>query len=280
MAGIAITVPLKYIDYLFNNLNVLSQDIKYTNPIEIWEVGDELNDDIRNKLSLYPNVILKNTTEFDDRVQHWRGFQAKAAITKYSKINDIIVCDADVTLLQDPLIVQQSKEYINTGSYLFRDYSYWYFDLPQQKLPNQNTLEKFVSHDYYDRRRNFIKTISPNISPLFPKEWSHIYDEGYPSSRVFESLVESGLFYINREKHIDVIDTFYDLNNNWEYTYQCVHGDKELLWLAFIQHNKEFSLHNKYPTSYNNTYLLQLYNNSPFYAQKFLGKSMDRGSWN
>ena len=271
MAGIAISAPHKYYEYLIKNVHHLRSNIKYMDPIEIWEVGDELTSEMRESLSLFPNIILKNTTEFDDRIQHWRGYQSKAAVIKFSKLNDIIISDADVVIFQDPSIIQKDNLYIETGSYLFRDYPYWVFNLPPERLSDQTNMtaiSKFTSHNYYDGRRSFIKSLLPNISPFFPQEWLHLYQDSYPNYPAAESLVESGLFYINREKNNDVINTFYDLNDNWKETYECVYGDKELLWLAFIKHNKKFTLHNHYPTS-NNNKLLQIYNNNPFYIQKY-----------
>jgi hypothetical protein len=268
MAGIAIPAPQKYYEYLMQNVYNLCVNIKYTHPIEIWEVGDELTNEMRESLSLFQNIIFKNTTEFDDRIQHWRGFQAKAPVIKHSKLNDIIICDADVVIFEDPSIIQKSEPYIETGSYIFRDYAYWCFDLPSERLPDQINISKFNSHNYYDKRRSFIRSIAPIFTPLFPQEWMHLYNDSYPNYPVPESLAESGVFFINREKNNDVINTFYDLNNNWKESYEYVHGDKELTWLSFIKNNKKCTLNNFYPTSYNNK-LLQLYNNKPFYIQKY-----------
>lgn len=267
-AGIAIPAPHRYYKNLIQNINILRNRIRYTDPIEIWEIGDELTPEMRQELSLFPNIILKNTLEFDDRIEHWRGFQAKAPVIKHSKLNDIIICDADVTLLDDPSIIQKNNSYIETGSYIFRDVTYYYFDLPSEKL-NQPNISKFNSHDYYDKRRSFVRSISPNKSVYFPQEWDHLYNDSYPNYLASECLAESGVFFINREKNNDVIDTFYDLNNNWQESYECVHGDKELTWLSFIKHNKNFSFNNHIASSYNNC-ILQLYDSKPFYIQKHL----------
>ena len=269
MAGIAIPAPHRYYEYFIQNIYNLRLNIKYTDPIEIWEVGDELTNEMREVLSLFPNIIFKNTTEFDDRIQHWRGFQAKAPVIKYSKLNDIIICDADVTILEDPKKIQNNNSYIETGSYIFLDFPYFYFDLPSERLPDQTNISKFNSHDYYDKRKSFVRSIIPNLSLLFPQEWTHLYNDSYPNYPAPEGLAESGVFFINREKNNDVIDTFYDLNDNWKESYECVHGDKELTWLSFVKNNKKYTLNNCYPTPYSGN-ILQLYNNNPFYIQKHI----------
>jgi hypothetical protein len=269
MAGIAIPAPARYIDQLLKNIYNLRVNIRYTDPIEIWEVGEELTSEMRMVLSLFPNITFKNTTDYDDRVEYWRGFQAKAPVIKYSKLNDIILCDGDAVLFQDPSIIQKSNKYIESGSFLFLDFPYFYFDLPSEKHKDQSSITKFNSHDYYDKRKSFVRSIIPKPPSFFPSEWKHLYEDSYPTTRVPECLAESGVFYINREKHSDVIDTFYNLNFNWKETYEYVHGDKELVWLSFMIHNKEITLNNTYPVSYNRN-LCQLYNNSPFYIQKFV----------
>jgi len=264
-SALAIPTPLCYAKYFLKNIEYLRNEIKTPIPIEIWEVGDELNNEIRDRLSLFPNITFKNTLEFDDRITHWRGFQAKAPVLKFSKATDIIICDADVTIFQDPLIIQNSKPYIDTGSYMFRDFQHWYWNLPKER--NSNPPSNFESHDYYDRRKNFVKSIAPVLTPIFPREWAYIYNDDYPSYLAQEALAESGVFFINRDKNQDVIDTFYELNNNHNESYKCVHGDKELVWLSFIKNNKSFSINHLYPVSLFNS-LTQLYNNNPFYIQK------------
>ena len=83
-----------------------------------------------------------------------------------------------------------------------------------------------------------------------------------------EGLVESGIFYINRERHSDVIDTFYEFNCDWKESYECVHGDKEIIWLSFMRHNKKLTFNNAYPVPYEGK-ICQIYNSLPFYIQKF-----------
>jgi len=219
---------------------------------------------------LYSPILpskIKNTLEFDDRITHWRGFQVKAPVLKFSKATDIIICDADVTIFQDPVIIQNSKAYNDIGSYMFRDFKYWSWNLPKERNPNPTS--NFENHDHYDRRRKFVKSIAPVLTSIFPSEWAYFYNDDYPSYPAEESLVESGVFFINRDKHQDVIDTFYDLNNNHKEIYQYVHGDKELVWLSFIKNNKSFSINDTYPVSLFNS-LTQLYNNTPFYIQKYV----------
>jgi hypothetical protein len=43
---------------LTKNIHNLRNNIGYTDPIEIWEIGDELTDEMREKLALFPNIVL------------------------------------------------------------------------------------------------------------------------------------------------------------------------------------------------------------------------------
>jgi len=42
MLGIAIPAPLRYYDYFLKNIYNLRVNIGYMDPIERWEIGDEL----------------------------------------------------------------------------------------------------------------------------------------------------------------------------------------------------------------------------------------------
>lgn len=266
MSGIAVPSPERYSNYLLQNVNILRNNLGYADPIEIWEVGEELSSETRNKLMTFDSIHFKNTTEFDDRIEHWRGFQAKAPVLKHSRLNDIIICDADVTLLQNPSIIQHDKKYLETGSYFFRDLEFWKFNLAYQC--NNPNLDKFYDRNYYLNRRNFIKNLQPIKLDFFPNEWDHIYSDDIPLHSVAEAHVESGVFYINRNMHDNVINTFYDLNNDWKESYKYVHGDKELTWLSFIKNNKPFSINDYYPLQQD--LLIQIYKSAPFYVQKLL----------
>ena len=111
-------------------------------------------------------------------------------------------------------------------------------------------------------------SLVPNKLDFFPKEWSYLYYDGYAGYPVAEALVESGVFFVNREKNNDVINTFYELNDNWKENYKYVHGDKDLVWLSFLKNNKPFSLNPEYPQ--HNGSLIQTYKNKPFYSQKYI----------
>jgi hypothetical protein len=118
----------------------------------------------------------------------------------------------------------------------------------------------------------------PYKSPLFPTEWDYIYDLTYNPNLHSWYYQESGVVYMNRKKHINTIDTIYELNNVYKQTYKYIYGDKETFWLSCIIKNKPFYMNTSpgvnvivdtnQPYCRDNCVLMHLYDNSPFFSQK------------
>lgn len=261
-SGVAIPVPQRYEKMTLTNIYNLRNTFNFQDPIEIWEVGEEVSQEARQLLSTFPNVQFKNTLTYDDRIEYWRGYQVKGLVTKYSSFDDYIFCDADVVFLQNPSIIQRSTDYLITGSYMFRDFPFWQF-----KNLQENGTDKWSDLGYFRGRQNFIKRLLPERSPYFFPEWKYLYDTEIPTEPVQESSAETGVVYINKREHADVVQTFYELNENWKETYQYTHGDTAAFWLSFVMNNKPFSL-NPEPPMWANGSPLQPYNHVPFYVQK------------
>ena len=260
--GIAIPVPQRYEQMALRNVYVLRTQHQYQEPIEIWEVGEELSTEARNAFASIPNITFKNTLTYDDRIDHWRGYQVKGLVTKHSSFDDYIFCDADVTLLQNPSLIQNSFDYKITGSFMFRDFPFWQFhDL------KETSEEKWQDLRYYRGRQAFIKKLLPQKSPFFFKEWDYLYEDEIPKEPVQESSAETGVVFIDKKRHGDVVQTFYDLNNNWKETYEYTHGDTAAFWLAFVMNNKPFAINKESPLFHNGN-ALQPYLGKHFYVQK------------
>jgi hypothetical protein len=261
-SGVAIPVPQRYEKMTLTNIFNLRNTFHFQDPIEIWEVGEEISPEARQLFSTFPNVEFKNTLSYDDRIDYWRGYQVKGLVTKYSSFDDYIFCDADVVFLQNPSVIQRSTEYLITGSYMFRDFPFWQFKHLQEK-----GADKWSDLGYFRGRQNFIKKLLPERSPYFFPEWNYLYDIEIPTEPVQESSAETGVVYINKRDHTDVVQTFYELNENWKETYQYTHGDTAAFWLSFVMNKKPFSL-NPEPPMWANGSPLQPYKNVPFYVQK------------
>jgi hypothetical protein len=126
----------------------------------------------------------------------------------------------------NPEVIFNDTNYRLTGSFLFRDCLNHYPN-------NLDELKACI---------DFVKKILPIRSRFFPKEWDFVYTNVFYHTTHSWYYQESGVVYINKTLHEDVVNTVYELNNDWKETYKCVWGDKETFWLAFVMNNKPFHM--------------------------------------
>ena len=260
--GIIIAVPEKYQQICFNNILNMRLKMGITLPIEIWQIGSEISPNYLESFKKLKDVVIKNVNDYSDKPAHWKGFQVKAFILYHTEFTEPILCDADIIFHQDPNIIYNDANYIETGTYFFRDIDFWKFDNLQ---PSAN---KFNSIEFFNSRKQFIRRLIPQKTDLFPVEWGYLYDIAPPTTPVNEAYMESGCVYINKAMHQEVINRIYYLNFNHKHTYQFVWGDKETYWIAFVMNNKKYAINSQYGYMNENQKLCQNYNNSLFYIQK------------
>lgn len=260
--GFIIAVPNKYEVLCYNNLLKIRLIYKITLPIEIWQIGQEISDKYMNLYKKIDNIIFKNVCDYTDNSSHWKGFQIKAFILKHTELEEPILCDADIIFHQNPLIIYDNKNYIETGTYFFRDLAQWkFFNL-------HKTNNKFQSIDFYNKRKEFILGLLPYKTDFFPKEWEYLYNNEYPTLPVNEAYQESGVVYINKKLHPDIIDNIYNLNYNHTHTYNYILGDKETFWIACLIANKKYFINDTYGYMSSDNKLSHNYNNELFFTQK------------
>jgi hypothetical protein len=260
--GFIIAVPQKYEEICYKNILKLRNEFNVELPIEIWQIGQEITNKYKALFSTITNLSFKDVCDYTSNANHWKGFQIKAFILKYTDLDEPILCDADITFHNNPLVIYNDKNYIETGTYFFRDLETWKF----HNLHKCN--DKFQNIDFYNLRKKFILSLLPNKSVLFPKEWSYLYDTNIPTEPVNEAYQESGVVYINKKIHKDVVDIIFQLNNNHNYVYKFIWGDKETFWLAFLMANKKYYINETYPYLSKNNKLSHNYNGKLFFSQK------------
>ena len=261
MKGIVIACPNRYESICLNNITVLRDEYNCNLPIEIWEIGNEISEEVKNNMK-EKNVIFKNVCDYCDNPNHWRGFQVKVFSLYNSEFDEVILCDADVTFYKNPEFVFEDDNYIRTGTYFFKDLEMWVFS--DLKIENTN---KFSSLDFFNKRKGFIKNLIPKMTDKFPKEWSYIYDETIPTDPVKEALQESGVVYINKTKHDESLKYIYELNDKHDETYNYLWGDKETFWLGCVMADKDFYFNKESGIVYNDR-LTHFYEGSMFWKQK------------
>ena len=264
--GIIVACPKKYEHILLKNITFLRNN-GCNLPIEIWEIGSEISTDIRNKfITLFKDIYFQNVKTYTDTFNHWKGFQIKAFMLKHNKFQQVMLMDADVIFYKNPEFIFNDENYIRTGTYFFHDLvKTWYFNLNPKS--RKHGKDKWHSIDFFNKRKNFIKSLLPNKPNNFPKLWDYIYDKEYPKHAVTETLQESGVVFMDRKKHKKSIEFIYNLNNDHENTYKYVWGDKETFWLGVLMADNDYYFHKEIPQIVNRK-VTHFNNNSEFWRQK------------
>ncbi len=261
MRGIIIATPKKYQEITYHNLLTLRLKLNCNLPVEIWEIGKEIDDSYREKFSILSGISFFNVEDFTENADHWRGYQVKAFILKHTTLEEPISCDADMIFHQNPEVIFEDEGYKTTGAYFFRDILDWQFNNLHV------TSDKFQSIDFFNKRKTWLRNLLPSKSPLFPREWAYIYDEHPPSNPVQEALMESGCVYMDKRLHTESIEQIYKLNEDHKNTYEYVWGDKETFWIGCILAEKPYTF-NSTPGFLVEGRLLHIYGNAVFFTQK------------
>jgi len=273
--GIIVACPQKYEKILLNNIKFLRNN-GCNLPIEIWEIGNEISTNIRNKIKIFSNIYFRNVKTYTKNYNHWKGFQIKAFMLYHNRFQHILLMDADVIFYKNPEFIFNNANYIRTGTYFFHDLIYtWRFELRKDHILGRipiinkiyNPQDKFHSIKFFNQRKKFIKSLLPNKPKNFPKLWNYIYDQEYPKHSVTETLQESGVVFMNRKKHEKSIEYIYNLNKDHNNTYKYVWGDKETFWLGVLLANNDYYFHKEIPKMINGK-VTHFDNNSEFWRQK------------
>jgi len=225
--GIIIPILEKYENLLISNIYILRNHLNCKLPIELWQIGQEVSDSMKQKLDEFQETYkysFKNVNDYTDEPEHWKGWQIKAFILKHTEFSEVIICDCDSVFLQNPEIVFNDPNYIATGTYFFKDWL------------KHNPVNRQIE---IPARRAFIKSLMPERNQYFPEEWNYIYF--LPNTvQPMWYYQESGVVYLNKTMHPDIVETIYQLNYDYKETYKYVYGDKETFWLACCMNNKPF----------------------------------------
>ena len=230
--GIIIAALEKYEHLLIFNIATLRDNLHCAIPIEIWQIGQEISDHALSYLKSKQvewNLSIKNVYDYTDDPEHWQGYQIKAFIMKHTTFDEVILFDCDSVFLQDPTLIFDDQNYIETGTFFFKDYL--------RHTPSSKEEEL--------GRIKWFQRMMPFPSPHLPKECYYLYDLPIDTQQYW-FYQESGMVYLNRKRHPKVVETIYQLNYNHKETYQYVHGDKETFWIACLLNNVSFYM-NKLP---------------------------------
>lgn len=269
--GIVIAIPKKYEQICLQNVLKI-KDMGCNLPIELWEIGKEISTTYRAKFLEIEHVVFKNVEDYTSTPNHWKGFQVKAFALYHSSFSEAILCDADVMFHQNPIKLFENKNYLETGTYFFKDLDKWKFSNLTNKLEQLKQklfYKKFKNLAFFNKRKSWIKSILPNKTSLFPKEWEYIYDNKTPETPVKEALQESGVVAFDKHKRKNSLEYIFKLNKNHTETYQYIWGDKETFWLGCVMANEAFYFNDSFGYICKQTgHLTHNYNGEKFFSQK------------
>lgn len=232
MKGIIIPAIEKYENLLYNNIKYLRELFNCNLPIEIWQIGQEISDNMKKTLESNQekwNIIFKNVNDYTDNPEHWRGYQIKAFVLKYTNFDEIILCDCDSVFLISPEIIFEDSNYITKGTFFFKDFL--------RHIPKNNEEE--------ENRKIWFNDMFPDPPQYLPDECQYLYNINTDNQQMW-FYQESGVVFLNKNMHPDIIETVYKLNENHKEIYKYIHGDKETFWIACLLCKKSFHM-NKYP---------------------------------
>jgi hypothetical protein len=181
--------------------------------------------------------------DYSENGKHWKGFQIKAFILYHTQFKEVMLCDSDVVLYQNPERLFEDENYLRTGAYFFKDLEKWQFTKLDDKWEQYRQwifYNKFRSRSFFIKRKHWLKTLLPEKKSTFPKEWDYIYSNEIPKEPVKEALQEAGLVLMHKEKHDESIQFIYELNKNHKEIYQYIWGDKETFWIGCVMADKAF----------------------------------------
>ena len=253
--GLVVSIPPRYLPFALFNLKKIYGELGCQLPIEIWEVGNELNADAKKQLNaITDKIIWRNVAEFTQDLKHWQGFQVKAFVVAHSAFNEVLLFDADGIFHQNPENLFSDPEYQKTGYYLFRDLKRWVFEfnwwdrlMYKFNLRQPFKGNKFRNYAFFLERQAWLRRCLNNIKPSnFPIEWDYIWQDEMPNEPVIETYVDSGVVAINRSKRPETIKKLFELNNNHLDTYKYVWGDKETFWISALMAGEPLTVNPKW----------------------------------
>lgn len=226
--GIVVALCDRYAEYFIPSLAHLRLHLDCQLPIEIWHSGDELSEEVKQKIRQFSNVTFCDIAAVLRVSQtEYRGWHIKPWTIWLSSFDEVLLMDADVYFFENPEQLFSHKGYVETGAFFFRDRTMHTFPA------NWEGDDRFTIETYL-KRRSFFRSLIRHPSSSLPREWRHYWEEVEPSKeRPFISdHQESGCIAFDKRRHDKGIGEIVLLNLNRKETYQYVYGDKETYWMG------------------------------------------------
>jgi hypothetical protein len=205
-------------------------------PVEIWEAGNEL-DTTRKWLKELDGVRLRDMADHVDDIRQWRGWQIKGAIPSFTAFDELLLIDADISFAINPEVLFRTAEWMQTGTYFFRDeQSRWHWFAGEH-------CKSCNDHRFYQSRKKWVQALLGTPMPkTVPQEWAYHWQEKTVNNATKE-IMDSGVVLLDRRRHPGLLKHLFELNRNKAETYKYIWGDKETFWLSAVLADEPYALH-------------------------------------
>lgn len=265
--GIVVAVNDRYANtYFIASLAHLRSNLKCQLPIEVWHSGNELSDETKQQLNQFPNITFRDISEvLKIHPSAYRGFQIKPKMLELTDFDEVILMDADIFFFEDPEILFNTAPYQQTGAFFFSD-------LPH-KFPVKGDNVLFTL-DKYLTRRNFIKSLIPAPSQYVLADMKEMWTDQIPTFEhpFIGDMQESGCIAMDKRRHKKSLEHAVKLNDQRDYTYKFIYGDKETFWLGCELAGTPYYMNEQRPltllSGHQVVTVMQFLENRLFYQQK------------
>lgn len=261
--GKGIVIPSGGTIYLFNalmNIRYIREELKSDIPIEIWYLGKkEIKKHLFTEIEKFKNIkfidALETFKETDSPIRKVvptksiasiNGWMLKIHSMIYSSFEEIIYLDSDCFLFQKPDLLFEIKEYKEKKAIFSADIDLNYKTSGRLVDPNTFIVKRLGI--FNNRKWDYSK---PN--PLW--DILQTKEDSLPE-------FESGFILVNKKYHSTPLLVTLFLNQNSDFTYQYVYGDKDTFHLAWAKCNsschmlKDVTRYNEHICSYYNNKIL------------------------
>ncbi|ORX72521.1 hypothetical protein BCR32DRAFT_211117 [Anaeromyces robustus] len=219
--GIVMCTGNEHFKYASSAIDIIRHVLNSDLPIEIFYNGDsDLSFQNRIMLLDYKDVYLTDiSTYFDNSIVNISGWAIKPFAILASRFEEVILMDADVVYLRDPIELFEDIGYQKTGTLFFRD----------------RTLEP-GPHDGSQWLKSWMKNPLPETKKL--RYWNELTQHEMDSSTVV----------IHKTKNILGLLAVCKLNEKkirQEVIYKKVYGDKETFWMGFDMARQPYHMNTK-----------------------------------
>ena len=251
--GLVVACNDNYVGYFMPNLAYLRRQLKCDLPVEVWYAGDELSEENQMLLSRFNNITFHDIVDvYGGQAKDYWGYHIKGLMLKASSFSEVMIVDADVYFVSDPAHLFDHPRYLETGAYFFRDFQMFDFTSRHDEIQETENGSSRWKHGFiesYWARRHYFQSLIFSPSQYLPEDMRFFWENKEPTAetKLLMHYQESGVVLIDKQRHRRGVEHIYQLNRNYQTTYQYVAGDKETYWMGMEMAKEPYAFNEGYP---------------------------------